>query len=74
MLVLIFQTLYYLSLFSMFLMSIFIVFHIVFYAYSAASKLITLLIFVPVALVLMFTNFALFSELPLERILTGMLP
>ncbi|EKD58666.1 MAG: hypothetical protein ACD_56C00075G0002, partial [uncultured bacterium] len=65
MLIPIFQILYYLMLFAMFLMSIFIVFHIVFYSYTVASKILTLMIFVPVVGVLLFTNFVLFSALPL---------
>ncbi|EKE20293.1 MAG: hypothetical protein ACD_8C00023G0001 [uncultured bacterium] len=74
MLVAIFQIMYYLVLFSMFLMSLFIVFHIVFYAYSFLSKLLMLAIFVPVAGVLLFTNFVLFSSLNLSSLLSSMLP
>ena len=74
MLIPIFQILYYLVFFTMFLMSIFIIFHIVFYSYSTASKLLTLLIFVPVAGVLLFTNLTLFSSLPLAQIFSGLLP
>lgn len=74
MLIPIFQILYYLMLFAMFLMSIFVVFHIVFYSYTFASKILMLAIFVPVAGVLLFTNFVLFNSLPLNRIFAGMLP
>jgi len=74
MLIPIFQILYYLMLFAMFLMSIFIVFHIVFYSYTFASKILMLAIFVPVVGVLLFTNLLLFSTLPLDRIFSGMLP
>jgi len=74
MLIPVFQILYYLMLFSMFLMSIFIIYHIVFYSYTAVSRIVTLAIFVPVACVLLFTNFLIFSSLPLDRIFAGMLP
>lgn len=74
MLVLIFQVMYYLVLLSMFLMSLFIIFHIVFYSYSFFSKLLMLLIFVPVAGVLLFTNFLLFSSINIERLLSSVLP
>ena len=74
MLILIFQILYYLVFFTMFLMSLFIIFHIVFYSYTTISKIITLLIFVPVAAVLLFTNLVLFSALPLDRFFSGILP
>ncbi|EKE18642.1 MAG: hypothetical protein ACD_9C00271G0003 [uncultured bacterium] len=74
MLVLIFQILYYLLLFAMFLMSIFIVFHIVFYSYSFLSKLLMLLIFVPVVGVLLFTNFVLFSSIDLGHLLARIMP
>ena len=68
MLVPIFQILYGVIFFAIFLMSIFIIFHIVFYSYSTFAKLITLCVFVPVVGVLMFTNFALFSLIPLAQI------
>jgi hypothetical protein len=73
MLIPIFQILYYVIFFAVFLMSIFIIFHIVFYSYSAASKLLMLLIFVPVVGVLLFTNFVLFSSIDLENIFSGMI-
>jgi hypothetical protein len=73
MLVPIFQILYFLVFFSMFLMSVFIIFHIVFYSYSAFSKLVTLLVFIPVAGVLLFTNFILFMSIPLDRIFSNLL-
>jgi hypothetical protein len=70
----IFQILYYVIWLSMLLMSLFVVFHIVFYAYSFVSKIAMLAIFVPVVSVLLFTNLLLFSVLPLERIFASMLP
>lgn len=73
MIVTILQILYLLLFFSMFLMSVFIVYHIVFYSYSMFSKLITLLIFVPVVGVLLFSNFVLFSQIPLQSMFVGML-
>ncbi|EKE25386.1 MAG: hypothetical protein ACD_5C00180G0002 [uncultured bacterium] len=74
MLVPIFQILYYILLFTMALMSVFIIFHIVFYSYTFVSKILMLLIFVPVVGVLLFTNLVLFSALPLERVFSGLLP
>jgi hypothetical protein len=74
MLITVFQILYYLVFFMMFLMSIFIVFHVVSYSSTASSKFMTLAIFVPVAGVLLATNFFLFSRLPLETIFAGLLP
>ena len=74
MLITIFQILYYLMFFMMTLMSVFIIFHIVFYSYTSASKMAALTIFVPVAGVLLFTNFVLFASLPLDKIFAGMLP
>ena len=71
MLTLIFQIAYLVIFLSMVLMCVFIVFHIVFYAYRATSKIITLLIFVPVAAVLLFTNIVLFFNIPLNNILEG---
>jgi hypothetical protein len=56
------------------LMSLFIVFHIVFYSYTTFSKLITLAIFVPVVGVLLVTNYVLFNSLNLVQIFAGMLP
>ncbi|HBI51031.1 MAG TPA: hypothetical protein DDY21_04260 [Candidatus Moranbacteria bacterium] len=73
MLIPIFQILYYLVFFVMFLMSIFIVFHIVFYSYSFLSRLLMLAIFVPVAGVLLFTNFVLFTSINLKQLFAGML-
>ena len=55
----------------MILMCAFIIFHIVFYAYKATSKIVTLLIFVPVAAILLFTNAVLFFNIPLQDILEG---
>jgi hypothetical protein len=72
MLTLIFQILYLLVFLSMSLMSLFIVYHIVFYSYTNTAKIITLAIFVPVVLVLIFTNFALFQSIPLAVIFSGM--
>lgn len=69
----IFQILYYLVFFAMFLMSIFIIFHIVFYSYSVASKLLMLTIFTSVAGVLLFTNLILFSSINIEQLLGGMI-
>ncbi|MDD5396922.1 MAG: hypothetical protein PHW24_02570 [Candidatus Moranbacteria bacterium] len=74
MLILILQILYGIFFLTMFLMSIFIIYHIVFYSYSTPSKLITLLIFIPVAGVLLFTNAVLFSSINLENIFSGLLP
>lgn len=74
MLIPIFQILYYLVFLALFLMSIFIIFHIVFYSYSVTSKLITLLIFVPVAGVLLFTNFVLFTSISLPQLFGSLLP
>lgn len=74
MLIPIFQILYYLVFFSIFLIGLFIVFHIVFYSYSFFSKMLMLMIFVPVAGVLLFTNFILFSGINLQQIFAGMLP
>ena len=71
MLVPIFQIAYLIIFLAMLLMCIFVIFHIVFYAYSAASKIITLLIFVPVAAILLFTNAVLFFNIPLQDILEG---
>lgn len=71
MLVLIFQGLYLIIFLSMILMCAFIIFHIVFYAYKATSKIVTLLIFVPVAAILLFTNAVLFFNIPLQDILEG---
>lgn len=70
MLIPILQILYLIVFGIMSLMSIFIVFHIVFYSYSTASKLTMLLIFVPVAGVLLFTNYALFMDIPLGSLLS----
>jgi len=64
----IFQILYFIVFLSMLLMSIFIIFHIVMYSYSTISKLVTLLIFVPVAGVLLFTNLVIFTKIPFENI------
>ncbi|EKD46869.1 MAG: hypothetical protein ACD_67C00034G0002 [uncultured bacterium] len=69
----IFQILYYLIFFTMFLMSIFIVFHIVFYSYSTISKFLMLAIFIPVVGALLFGNFVLFSSIDLGNLLTGIL-
>lgn len=69
----IFQILYFLVFFVMFLMSIFIVFHIVFYSYTQISKIITLVIFVPVSAVLLFTNLALFFSIPLENVFSDII-
>jgi len=69
----IFQILYFLVFLAMLLIIIFIIFHIVLYSYSTISKLITLLIFVPVAGVLLFTNFAIFTKIPLENIFSTFL-
>jgi len=74
MLIPIFQILYFLVFFTMFLMSIFIIFHIVFYSYSFLSKILMLGIFVPVAGTLLFTNFVLFNKVDLQQIFTGLLP
>lgn len=74
MLVPIFQILYYIMLFAMALMSVFIVFHIVFYSYTFVSKILMLAIFVPVVGILLFTNLVLFTSLPLERIFGGLMP
>jgi hypothetical protein len=57
----------------MFLMSAFIIYHIVFYSYDATAKIIMLLIFIPVVGVLLFTNFVLFSSISLQNIFAGML-
>jgi len=73
MLIPIFQILYYLVFFVMFLMSIFIIFHIVFYSYSFFSRLLMLAIFVPVAGVLLFTNFVLFTAINLEQFFGGII-
>jgi len=69
MLVAIFQILYLIVFFIMLLMSAFVIFHIVFYSYNAFSKLVMLSIFVPVAAVLLFTNFILFMQIPLSEVL-----
>ena len=74
MLVPIAQILYYLVFFSMFLMSIFIIFHIVFYSYTFSSKILMLSIFVSVAGVLLFTNLVLFSAIDLDNALARMIP
>lgn len=68
------QILYGLVFLSMCLMSAFIVFHIIFYSYSVVSKLIMLLVFIPVTGVLLSTNFILFASLPLAKIFSGILP
>jgi len=73
MLVPIFQILYYLIFLVMFLMSIFIIFHIVFYSYSFLSRLLMIAIFVPVAGVLLFTNFLLFTAVDLEQLFAGVI-
>ncbi|NTW26731.1 MAG: hypothetical protein HGA36_00145 [Candidatus Moranbacteria bacterium] len=73
MLVPLFQILYFLVFFVMLLISIFIVFHIVFYAYSFFSKLLMLAIFVPVAGVLLFTNFLSFSAIDLRQVFAGLI-
>ena len=74
MLIPIFQILYYLVFFAMFLMGIFIIFHVVFYSYSTTSKLAMLAIFIPVAGVLLFTNLVLFTSIPLSQIFGNLLP
>jgi len=71
MLVPIFQIAYLIIFLSMLLMCVFVIFHIVFYSYSAVSKVITLMIFVPVAAILLFTNMVLFFKIPLQDILGG---
>jgi len=68
MLVAIFQILYSVVFFIIALMGVFIVFHIIFYSYSVFSRLVMLAIFVPVALVLLFTNLILFRQIPLENL------
>jgi hypothetical protein len=73
MLIPIFQILYSLAFFAMFLMSIFVVFHIIFYSYSTVSRLVTLAIFIPVVGVLLFTNLVLFRALDLGQLFSGML-
>ncbi|HEX8974088.1 MAG TPA: hypothetical protein VF817_01205 [Patescibacteria group bacterium] len=62
------QILYFIVLGMMALLSIFIVYHIIFYSYSTFSKLVTLALFISVAGVLFLTNFLLFTQLPLEDI------
>lgn len=74
MLVPIFQILYGLVFLTILLMGIFIIFHIVSFSYTATSKMMMLLIFVPVAGVLLFTNFLLFANLPLAKIFSGLMP
>ena len=69
MLVTIFQTLYGVIFFSIALMSVFVIFHIVYYSYSVFSKLVMLAIFIPVAGVLLFTNLILFMQIPLSNLL-----
>jgi hypothetical protein len=67
------QIMYLLFFFAMVLMSIFIVYHIVFYSYTFFSKIITLCIFVPVVGILLFTNFALFRQIPLADLVSNFL-
>lgn len=69
MLISIFQIMYLVIFFIMLLMSVFVIFHIVFYSYNPFSRLVMLGIFVPVAGVLLLTNFVLFNQIPLERLL-----
>ena len=74
MLIEIIQILYYIVFFVMSMLSAFIVFHMVRYSYTAASKTAMLAIFLPVVCVLLITNFILFSTLPFDRIFASMLP
>jgi len=67
-LVTLFQILYFIVLFIMLLMGSFIIFHIVFYAYSTFSKMVMLAIFLPVAVVLLITNLILFLRIPLDNL------
>jgi hypothetical protein len=72
--VLIFQILYLLVFLAMGLMSIFVIYHIVFYSYTNISKIIMLAIFVPVTGVLLLTNFAIFQQIQLQEIFSMLLP
>lgn len=56
----------------MVLMSVFVVYHIVVYSYTDISKIIMLAIFVPVVLVLLFTNMGLFLSIPLSDIFSNL--
>ena len=47
---------------------------VIFYSYSFLSKLLMLLIFVPVVGVLLFTNFVLFSSIDLGHLLARIMP
>jgi hypothetical protein len=74
MLVLITQIVYGAVFLMMLLMSLFIVYHIVAYSYTHISRVITLAIFLPVVGVLLFVNLVSFWSIPLENILSKILP
>ena len=71
--VLIFQLLYAAVLLIFFLLSAFIVFHIVRYSYNRSSSVIMLVIFLTFTGLLIFSNIILFANLPLEEMLPHML-
>lgn len=60
--------LYGIIFFMLALMGIFIVYHIVRYSYNKINLIIMLLLFVVPFLVLMFTNFMIFSSLNLTKL------
>jgi hypothetical protein len=70
----IFQILYLLFFLTMLIMSIFIIYHVFVYSYTQLSKMVTLMIFVPVVGVLLFTNLLLFLQIPLRDMFSSMMP
>jgi hypothetical protein len=66
MLILIANVLYAAVMLAFMLISFFIVFHVLRYSYSKTGTILTLAIFLPVVVVLMYTNYFLFQHLPIN--------
>lgn len=71
--VLIFQLLYATVMLVFFLLSLFIVFHIVKYSYDKKISFLMLVIFLTFTGLLIFSNFVLFVKLPLEDLFSSIL-
>ncbi|EKE15497.1 MAG: hypothetical protein ACD_11C00150G0002 [uncultured bacterium] len=71
--VLIFQLLYAVVMLIFFLLSLFIVFHIVKYSYDKKTTFLMLMIFLTFTSLLFFSNLILFTQLPLEEMLSYIL-
>ena len=66
------QIIYFLFFLTMLFMGVFIIYHITAYSYTLFSKILTLLIFVPVLCILLFTNMVIFYQIPVGEIFSGL--